>query len=321
MVGQTSQEIDSLACLWAARLDDAPLPKAAQKELDQWLSADARHLGAFARARAVALHSRRAAALVSDNDLFPKAAKTHTPRSNLLTRRNLIAASTIPILLAGAGSWAYLRQKTQAYETRMGETRVVPLDDGSVMTMNTLSSGDVRYNEGTRTVLLKTGEVLFNVVADLGRPFVVRTGETAIIANGASFLVRRLTGAPLQVVSFGGDVEIMGDLGKRMKVAANTIAVLHEGTRPHTIGAVDADRELAWRHGRIQLENETLAHAVREFARYNATRITVPDDAVANMRITGLFVANDPVAFAHAAAGSLDLQVAVNAERIVLSRV
>lgn len=320
MVGLTSQEIDSLACLWATRLDDGPLSEAAQTELDQWLAADARHLGAYARARAVAVHSRRAAALAGDNDLFPIVSSEHKPRSALLTRRNLIAASTIPVLLAGAGSWAYLRQKTLAFETRLGETRVVPLDDGSVMTLNTLSAGDVRYGESTRTVMLKAGEALFNVVADLGRPFVVRTGDMTIIANGASFLVRRLIDTPLQVVSFGGDVEIVGELGRRMKVAANTIAVLHDGVRPRSMGAVDAERELAWRHGRIQLENETLAHAVREFARYNATRITMGDDTVANMRITGLFVANDPVAFAHAVAGSLNLHVMIDADTITMSR-
>ncbi|MOA46486.1 hypothetical protein D3C78_1690080 [compost metagenome] len=60
--------------------------------------------------------------------------------------------------------------------------------------------------------------------------------------------------------------------------------------------------------------------AAREFARYNPTRIVPADPAVAALRITGLFVANDPVSFARAAAGSLDLDVAVNAEEIRLSR-
>lgn len=44
------------------------------------------------------------------------------------------------------------------------------------------------------------------------------------------------------------------------------------------------------------------------------------DSGVAGLRITGLFVANDPVAFAKAAAGSLDLKVDVNAQQIVLAR-
>lgn len=318
MAGQTSQEIDRIACLWAARMDDGPLSAESQAELDSWLAGDVRCLGAFARARAVAMHSRRAAALSGGLPLRPASA---SPRPALLSRRSLIAASTLPVVLAGAGAWAYLRQTTEAFETRRGETRVVPLDDGSVMTLNTLSSGDVRYGEGARTVVLKAGEALFNVVSDLSRPFVVRSGDTAVIANGASFLVRRLADAPLQVVAFSGDVEIKGEAGRRIKLPANTRAVVRPGALSTQLGHVDADRELAWRHGRIQLENESLARAVREFARYNATEIALADTVVADLRITGLFVANDPVAFAYAAAGSLDLKVSVNAERITLSQV
>lgn len=321
MVGQTGQEVERIACLWAARLDDGPLPPDSQAELDAWLAGDPRRLGAFARARAVALHSRRAAALSSETsgDLWPAEGKPQ-PRPFPLSRRALIAASVLPAAFVGGAAWIYLRQKTEAFETRLGETRVVPLEDGSVMTLNTLSAGDVRYGEGARIVVLKAGEALFNVVADLGRPFVVRSGETTVIANGASFLVRRLAGAPLQVVSFGGEVEIKGETGRRLKLAANTRAVLRQGARPQRLGGVDADRELAWRHGRIQLENERLSQAVREFARYNATEIALADADVADLRITGLFVANDPVAFAHAAAGSLGLKVSLNAERITLSR-
>lgn len=316
MVEPTSQDVERAACLWAARLDDGPLPAVDQAELDAWLARDSRHLGAFARARAVALHSRRAGGLAGGAPLH----RARPAGSSGLSRRALIAAS-VPAVLGGAGAWALLRQSADPFSTRLGETRVVPLDDGSVMTVNTLSSGVVRYGEGARTVVLKTGEALFNVVADISRPFVVRSGDTTVVANGANFLVRSLSDQPLQVVSFGGDVEIKGEMGRRLKLAANTQAMVRDGARPQSVGAVDVDRELAWRQGRIQLDNETLSQAAREFSRYSATPIVLADSGVADMRITGLFVANDPVAFANAAAGSLDLKVEVNAQQIVLARV
>ncbi|MET4682125.1 FecR family protein [Brevundimonas faecalis] len=316
MVRQTSQEVERTACLWAARLDDGPLSETDQAELDAWLAGgDERRLGAFARARAVALHSRRAAALAGGAVPLPP-----RPARPMIHRRGLIAASVGALAVGGAGAYAFFAGRGYAFETRMGETRVVPLDDGSVMTVNTLSEGDVRYGRRAREVVLETGEALFNVVAETGRPFIVRAGEAAVIANGASFLVRRLERAPLQVVSFSGHVELNGPTGEGLILAPNTRAALAEGERPVRVGAVDADRELAWRHGRIQLEDETLARAAREFARYNPTRITPADPAVAALRITGLFVANDPVSFAHAAAGSLDLKVDVNAREIRLSR-
>jgi transmembrane sensor len=315
MARQTSQEVERVACLWAAKLDDGPLLPTDQAELDAWLEGDERRLGAFARARAVAVHSRRAAALAGGAVPFTRAA----PKPDI-SRRGLIAASVSVVAVGGVGALAALRNQAQPFETRMGETRVVPLDDGSVMTLNTLSEGDVRYSRKAREIVLTTGEALFNVVADASRPFVVRSGEAAVIANGASFLVRRLGKSPLQVVSFGGEVELNGPHGQGLELAANTRAYLSDGAPPVHVGEIDADRELAWRHGRIQLEDETLMRAAREFARYNPTRIVPSDPLVAGMKITGLFVANDPVSFARAAAGSLDLDVAVNAEEIRLSR-
>ena len=315
MVEPTSQDVEQTACLWAARLDDGPLPAADQTRLDAWLASDPRNLGAFARARAVAVHSRRAGGLAGG---APLRSLSSAPRGGL-SRRALIAAC-VPAALGGAGAWALLRQSTVSFSTRRGETRVVPLEDGSVMTVNTLSAGVVRYGQSARTVMLKSGEALFNVVADIGRPFVVRSGDTTVVANGASFLVRRLADRPLQVVSVGGDVEIKGDVGRRLKLAANTQAMVHDGELPQNVGLVDVDRELAWRRGRIQLENETLSQAAQEFSRYNDTPIVMADSGVAGLRITGLFVANDPVAFAKAAAGSLNLKVDVNAQQIVLAR-
>lgn len=313
MVRQTSQEVEQTACLWAARLDDGPLSMADQAELDAWLEGDVRRLGAFARARAVAVHSRRAVAL--GGGAVPRS--TTKPVFN---RRGLIAASVAVVAVGGAGGLAAFWKRARQFETRMGETRVMPLEDGSVMTLNTLSEGDVRYNRKAREIVLNTGEALFNVVADAGRPFVVRSGEAAVIANGASFLVRRLGKSPLQVMSFGGEVELTGPHGEGLDLAANTRALVSDEAPPVHTGEIDADRELAWRHGRIQLEDETLSHAAREFARYNPTPIIPADPLVAGMRITGLFVANDPVSFARAAAGSLGLDVAVNAEEIRLSR-
>jgi transmembrane sensor len=319
MVRQTSQEVERAACLWAARLDDGPLSPADQATLDAWLEGDVRRLGAFARARAVAVHSRRAAALAGGVIPFVRPGTRAAPKS-VLSRRGLIAASVSALAVGGAGALGGFWKRAQPFETRMGETRVVPLDDGSVMTLNTLSEGDIRYNRKAREIVLNTGEALFNVVADASRPFVVRSGEAAVIANGASFLVRRLGKSPLQVVSFGGEVELNGAHGEGLELAANTRAFLSDGELPVHTGEIDADRELAWRHGRIQLEDETLSRAAREFSRYNATRIVPADPAVAALKITGLFVANDPVAFARAVAGSLNLDVAVNAEEIRLSR-
>jgi len=49
----TSEEIDTRAAKWAASGDRGELSEAEQAALEAWLAEDRRHLGAYARARAV----------------------------------------------------------------------------------------------------------------------------------------------------------------------------------------------------------------------------------------------------------------------------
>jgi transmembrane sensor len=60
---QTAQELDAAAAAWVAREDNCELSPAEQVELRAWLGADSRHLGAYARMRAVYQRTERAVAL------------------------------------------------------------------------------------------------------------------------------------------------------------------------------------------------------------------------------------------------------------------
>jgi transmembrane sensor len=78
------------------------------------------------------------------------------------------------------------------------------------------------------------------------------------------------------------------------------------------------NRTLAWQFGRLDFDNEALQDAASEFARYSDVRIVV-DPAVANRTVTGLFVSNDPIGFAKAAATALKLNVQVGEQEVRLS--
>src|SRR3546814_11496668 len=56
-------DIDAKAAAWAVRSAERPLGDLAQQQLDAWLEADSRHLGAYARAQALWLDMDRVAAL------------------------------------------------------------------------------------------------------------------------------------------------------------------------------------------------------------------------------------------------------------------
>lgn len=321
----TSAEIDDLAADWAAKLDYRALTAVEEAELAAWLDADPRHLGAFAKARAVALHSHRAAALGPSYD--PKGFST-------LSRRRFfafggvggaVAASVLATGAAasvGAMAWRWLR--SESFSTRIGETRIVPLPDGSVITLNTDSDVSVHYSRDRRDIRLARGEALFDVAKDPSRPFTVDAGGTSVRAVGTSFTVSRLTDRPVQVLVREGVVEIArdADAGPPVRAAANTRVVVERRAAvvPASLDSEAVSRKIAWQVGRIAFEGETLSQAAGEFARYSEIRILIEDPAVSARTVTGLFVSNDPIGFAKAVAVSLNLRADVGENTVTLSK-
>src|SRR5690606_2011811 len=167
----------------------------------------------------------------------------------------------------------------QSYSTRLGEVKVTPLADGSVMTLNTASRVVVTFSDTQRSIRLLEGEALFDVARDAARPFVVAAGEARVRAVGTSFMVRRLGDAPVQVLVREGIVEVSRNAGNAtpgpVRVAANTRAV-ESSSSVTPVAAMPVEpavirRELAWREGRIAFQGETLGQAAAQFSRYSET--------------------------------------------------
>src|SRR5437868_13313963 len=130
-----SREVDRQAAEWAAKVDSGPLRPDEQATLDGWLEADVRHFGAFAKARAVLALTDRAKAFGPEFDpaSFKPFMQPQAPTANWLSRRQFalaggIAAGGALVLAAPQILRAF---SIRSYETRIGETRIVPLDDGS----------------------------------------------------------------------------------------------------------------------------------------------------------------------------------------------
>lgn len=317
----TSQEIDAVAAEWAARIDRGPLSPEDDKRLEMWLSADDRRRGAFMRMRAISLHTERAKALGANYD-----PKHFLPKADAGPRRisrRAVWVGLVAIAASGIGVVGLTLRQPELYETRIGETRIVTLEDGSVITLNTSSRIRVAFNEERRRVTLDEGEALFDVAKDKARPFVVHAGEAFVTAVGTSFTVKRLESAPVEVMVREGIVDVSArDSARPVRMAANTrmSATAIKTIAPSSISPGDISRELAWSAGRIAFEGDTLAQAAQTFARYSDTRIIIDDPDVAREEISGLFSMNDPVSFARAAAASLGLQATVGPGEVRLSR-
>ena len=105
------------------------------------------------------------------------------------------------------GNLAALRHRGR-FSTGKGETKVVALKDGSVVTLNTASEIRVNYSDAVRAVELVRGEALFDVAKNKARPFVVAAGDTSVRVVGTSFTVRHFDAAPVQVLVREGIVEV-----------------------------------------------------------------------------------------------------------------
>ncbi len=69
----------------------------------------------------------------------------------------------------------------------MGELKVVPLGDGSVVTINTSSRVAVRFTLSQRRVEVLSGQANFAVAKDAARPFIVSAGGGETLAVGTGF--------------------------------------------------------------------------------------------------------------------------------------
>lgn len=330
--------LDEVAADWVARLDAGALTAAQERELQEWLASDTRCLGAFARARAL---------FASPHIALPPQVRTPVAREPVARRAFLVAAA------AGLAGSALLLGTHEAAEKRLyvselGEIRQIPLEDGSRITLNTNSAVQVEYRKDSRMVALQRGEAYFEVAKNAERPFIVMGSSVQARAVGTAYSVRLgdETGQ-MQIRVASGRVAVEAPLpplaaplaairnllvsqsSNSAYLNANQEADVRIGKGGLDEGKIQVsicdlqpgvfERSLMWREGLLSFEGVTLAEAIAEFSRYSRQKIRIRG-ALAHERVSGLFAAADPVAFARAVALSLRARIDTEQETLVLYR-
>jgi transmembrane sensor len=289
--------IDDLACQWAARIDRG-LDDAERTTLGQWLDADRRHRGALLRAQAALSLLDRGRALGS----IEEEAAEETPAPD--RRRFLkIGAGGLAAAIAG-GIGLRMWPKGTPISTGIGEIRRLPLDDGSVAVVNSASRLRVAFTHDRRDIELAEGEAWFEVAKNRTRPFTVHAGPVRVQAVGTAFDVRRRDGGS-EVTVTEGTVKLWSTASDSEPVlvsAGNHAMVSDNGVvEVASLAPAASDQSLAWRDGRIVLDDMTLAAAASEFNRYS-TRQLVVDPSLADKQVVGWFRTDDMDGFATASA-------------------
>ncbi len=195
---------------------------------------------------------------------------------------------------------------TLRYLSRVGERKLVNLDDGSAITLNTNSEILVNITDGYRRLTLERGEVFFDVARDATRPFTVDLGTRSITVLGTSFNIRRtpqqLDVAVLEgAVAFhqtGAEVETALPLwdkdnqlthvqtDQQQSLTAGWVATYKvEENELSTRKVEDLGSKYSWRRGMLIFDGEPLYKVVQELNRYTGKKILIEDTRVIEMKI------------------------------------
>lgn len=337
-------EIAAEASVWVARLHGPDRSVRMERECLAWQERSAAHRLAFERCTetwqevagvTVSSYARSAS---GGADVAPGPAQIDARR---VPWALALCASVLACLVI-LHPW----RNVECFRTGVGEQRVVMLEDGTRMSLNTATKVRVEFERAKRTVSVEGGEALFEVAKDASRPFVVQAAGTEVVATGTAFVVRLTPGdsaaAGLAVTLVEGQVVVRdassGDAGalhgspvvmapgERMRLGQRAGA--GESGKQGTslalaVAQVDRPRMeqvLAWKRGEALFDDASLGDAVAEMNRYSAVPIRLADAAgLGELRVSGLFQTGDNTSFARAVAALHGLVLQESSDRLTLA--
>jgi transmembrane sensor len=308
--------LSDVAAEWVARIQGRDVTRELREELSRWMDADLSHAVAYLRAEAAWERMERLKAMPASS-LEPE----DTVGRWRMTRRTAFAGG-LGLCAASVAAW-WIFSVPDTYKSAIGERRVIALEDGSRVTLNTASVLRVRFTDAERSLHLVSGEALFEVAHNPQRPFVVEAANSHIRAVGTAFSVRLRSDLAEVTVTEGTVAVVEGpqtvppsDPAKQ--IAAGSGAVVNRSTVAKSELAPDVLRQrLAWSEGAIELRGETLAQAAEEFSRYRTKRIIVADPRIASIRIGGRFPSNEADEFLRSVQAGFPVKIIEGADGTV----
>lgn len=292
---------------WLVRLTAGDMSVQEQARFQRWLDASPSHKEAFAYEQATWRQVESLKHLmgpttwaVPDPDDVSLAGE---PGRRMRARRRVVfaglalAASLLAALFAG-DAWLAL---ISDYRTASGEQIRVSLPDGSTAYLNTATAIGVDYTPRERRIELLNGEAYFVVARNAEAPFSVRSQGRLTRAVGTAFAVHDANGKVSVTVS-EGKIEVVpagaaakGPGGRpqtpAVQVSADHQVIYARGGAIAPVRAVDAKAALAWRTGKIIMDELPFDDAIAELDRYFPGRIVVISTAALDIPVSGVFSA------------------------------
>ena len=211
------------------------------------------------------------------------------------------------------------------YGTTVGELRLLTLEDGSQVQLDTASQAEIEFNATSRRIYLLQGKAHFEVAKNAERPFEVYVGGGLVRAVGTAFSVY-LDGEDIEVLVDEGRVDLArvnrpdtGPVNQSPKTPrgdANTSsptmptpkaeeqvfrsldrgqgALFNQLEAEFTVLAEkELEREQSWRSGALIFAGEPLGQVALEVSRYTSATIEISDPRLSQLEVGGRFNIGD----------------------------
>lgn len=334
---------------WFARLLAPDCTSQEREAFERWREARPEHAAAYARVERVMgrvgeLRDDPAIREAAEAALQPVPDRSSRTRDDEQRwahgwRRPAFAALAAGLVIAAGAAVIYLvpwRTPIETYATAVGEQRRVELADGSEILLDTDTRLEVRYGQRQRRLTFHDGRVQYTVAHDPRRPFVVETPGAVVTARGTEFQTRLLggsggeaTGDTVTITLLEGVVTVESTNatprrsttlrpGEEVTYSAGGVT----GARgAWSKGAIDLEAATGWTRGRLVFRGERLATVIEEANRYSDTKLRIADPALADLRVSGTFEANDQTSLIRALEALLSLDARpVSDTEILLTR-
>jgi len=171
------------------------------------------------------------------------------------------------------------------HSTAVGERKLVTLDDGSQIWLNSATALSVHYSAGRREISLLKGEALFQVSKDPARPFVVEAAGGSVQAVGTRFDVDRQS-QRVRVGVTEGEVKV-SSAGQAVPLKFAQQLEFENGSSPSATHALDINTAAAWQRGKLIFNRRPLSEVFADIERYMPGSLVVagrlPDTPVSGV--------------------------------------
>ncbi|MFP2873966.1 hypothetical protein ACLEIY_17255 [Acetobacter tropicalis] len=290
------------AAHWVALTDARALLPDEQKQLDDWLQADTRNLGAFVQAKSI-YH-----ALDYRSGRHIAAAPVPAPSPPLARRHFLTAACAagVAALVAPKAITEHFslrhrgRQAPQRYEWH-----------GNQITVDARSGAYFSSTQHHDAILIADGRIGLQIQR---HPLHVTVGTMWLGSKKADFDIS-VQGSDVIVALYSGALNWKSP-DKSLKFTSPNILLFSQDSKSSpvlvskkTLPDDDAFARKAWRNGQIIMNNYTLTEAVNEFNRYSDVQCLIASPTLAQRRLSGSFSLLKLHDFAQAAALLLNCKI------------